>query len=463
MVAPEREGVHCRLNGRRTVTQRYPILCDGPDLAVDCACVADALGADIDPRPSASPLDEARSMIARGEAVAIAAAHGVTPEALVQLARASEASGAGVLLAGVGGDAATRDLARDLGIVAVDELRPLIAVIQLLRAGASRPWTSSARTLPEIDRARLASVLRTSERGGGRLVRVGSGHIGWLGKNDEPAVLGETRDVVAALEALREAEIGARPAMPTVEGVERQAVLDVIFGPPRALSDPASKAALAPYDLPLPVEELCTSPSRAASEAARIGFPVRIALASPDLRVWDHPDLAVDAVDNAARVRDVFRQIHALAKTRAPEARLLGVTVGAMTPAKALLRLRVRPLPGDLTVAEIAFGDPHGLASDDRTMTVLPASIDRIELVLGRLRGRALLLGASAPERREAAASLGDVLLRVAAFVHEWRREIVSVEIDPVALLVGGAVEVREACVTVGDAFVRSLDAPASP
>ena len=86
-------------------------------------------------------------------------------------------------------------------------------------------------------------------------------------------------------------------------------MLDVLFGPRRALSDPASKAALEPYDVPMPIEELCASASRAAAEANRIGFPVRISLASPDLRVWDHPDLRVDMVDNAARVRDTFRQL----------------------------------------------------------------------------------------------------------------------------------------------------------
>jgi hypothetical protein len=55
--------------------------------------------------------------------------------------------------------------------------------------------------------------------------------------------------------------------------------------------------------------------------------------------------------------------------------------------------------------------------------------------------------------------AIGDVLMRLAAFVHQWRREIESVEVNPLASLVGGQLEVREACVTVGDAFSRSLNA----
>ena len=87
--------------------------------------------------------------------------------------------------------------------------------------------------------------------------------------------------------------------------------------------------------------------NRAASEAARIGFPVRIALASPDLRVWDHPDLAVDGVDNAARVRDVYRQIMGMANERQPEAHLLGVHVTATTSFVSFTN-KAPPRPGFL-------------------------------------------------------------------------------------------------------------------
>jgi hypothetical protein len=47
--------------------------------------------------------------------------------------------------------------------------------------------------------------------------------------------------------------------------------------------------------------------------------------------------------------------------------------------------------------------------------------------------------------------------MRVAALVNDRRQEIDRVELLPLALLLGGGVEVREACVTVNDAFERSL------
>jgi hypothetical protein len=348
-------------------------------------------------------------------------------------------------------------IARDLGLVAVDEIRPMLAALALGHAGAPQPWAVSTRGLSPVDRIRLG--LRGTTHGTGRLVRLDDGRIGWVGNGTEAAVaLGEARDAADALRAIREAASAAPPGRAIVEGVDDRAVTDVLFGPPRALSDPASKAALGPYGLPLPVEELCSSPSRAAAEAARIGFPVRIALASPDLRIWDHPDLAVDGVDNAARVREVFRQITALATERRPDARLLGVTVGATTTAIALLRVLAVPLDEGWVLAEIGFADPHGLASGDRTRTVLPASTEQIERALARLRGASLVLSGPPTRRRAHVEAIADSLLRLSAFVDRHRNEVVSVEIRPLALLVGGGVEAREACVTVSDYFLRSLE-----
>jgi hypothetical protein len=257
---------------------------------------------------------------------------------------------------------------------------------------------------------------------------------------------------------MRASQDPSRPKVPVVQGVEPRTVRDVILGPRRALSDPASKAALAQYDVPLPTEELCATPSRAASEASRIGFPVRVALASPDLRLWDHPDLAAE-VYSAGQARDAFRQIMAMAKNRAADARLLGVSVSASTIARTLLRVRMEPLAAGPVLCEIGFADPHGRASADSTHTVLPATAKALERVLLRLRGSSILLAGTPQERTLAVSAIGDVLMRLAAFVHQWRAEVEAVEVNPLAILVGGELELREACVTVGDAFSRSLNA----
>jgi hypothetical protein len=394
----------------------------------------------------------------RSAAIAVAAVlTAPSAEALVAYRRAAP----NVLLCVLSSDDRTIDLARDLGIVAVRRPKALMGALSLVARGHDRAFTATLRGLSDVDRVRLVTAT-TPERGGGLLLRGAAGLLVHKDEDGDEVAIGEPDDATEALSAMARAFGGGTRPKSILEGVDPQAVLDVIFGPPRALSDPASKAALLPYGVPLPLEELCTSPSRAAAEAGRIGYPVRIVLASPDLRVWDHPDLALDGIDNAARVRDVFRQMMTLARARAPEARLLGVTVTATTVARALLRVVATPLPEGLVQMEIGFADPHGQAALDRTVTALPAPIGRIEGVLGRLQGRELILSGTPNERRATVEAIADVLLRVAAFVDDRREEVTTVEVDPLAVLLGGGAEVREACVTVGDAFLRSLEAGAT-
>ncbi len=436
----------------------WTIASESVELAVECARIAEPLGITLEPIVSPKPVQAALQAIAEKKTVAIATTEAPTPEDLVALAEAPAIDGMRVAIAileSASAPIATIALAGDLGLVAVDEVRPLVAAIALLESGAKEPWLATTRRLPDADRARLASFGRT--RDGLSLIRSDDGGVSAQTTAGD-VLLGEPRDVATALRALRAAHAVERREHIPVEGVDRDAVGEIVFGPPRALSDPASKAALAPYGIPVPEEELCASPSRAASEASRIGFPVRIALASPELRVWDHPDLAVDAVDNAARVREVFRQIMALARARQPNARLLGVTVTATRAAQALLRVTARALPRGLVLAELGFADPHGVASGDHTHTVLPVKEASIERVLARLAGSALLLEGSPATRKLVVDSIAEVLLRLAAFVHDRREDVEAVEIDPLAILVGGGVEVREACVKVGDVFLRSLD-----
>lgn len=432
----------------------WSIFCDCPELAVDVARDAQRIGLPVEPEVRDRPWEDAIVAVRRGVRAAVVLQESLDPDLAVRLSDAMRGAGRKVPVAAIGSQ--SLDLLHDLGLPAVHETGPLVAVAALLDVGTERPWAAATKDLPAVDRVRLGDSV--SHRSDGRFVRVENGLIAHQGSGSEAMPVGAPRDVASALRAMRASQDASRPKVPVVQGVEEDAVLDVILGPKRALSDPASKAALGPYDIPLPIEELCATPSRAASEAARIGFPVRVALASPDLRLWDHPDLAIE-VFSAGQVRDAFRQIMAVAKNRSNEARLLGVTVSAATMARTLLRVRLEPLVSGPILTEVGFADPHGRASSDVTQTVLPATSKALERVLLRLRGSSLLLAGTSQERAEAVSSIGEVLMRLAAFVHQWRNEIDRVEVNPLAILVGGDLEIREACVTVGDAFSRSLRA----
>jgi hypothetical protein len=437
---------------RTAMRKAWSILCDCPELAVDVARDADRIGLSVAPIVADKPVETAIEGVAAGEPTALALEGKIEADQIVQLAEAMRTKGAKVPLAIIGPQ--PLGLFHDLGLPAVHETGPMVAIAALLDTPTEHPWAATTKELPAVDRVRLGDSM--SHRADGRFLRIDDGLLAHQDEAGASRPIGTPRDVATAVRAMRASHEASRPKVPVVQGVEADAVLDTILGPRRALSDPASKAALGPYDVPLPLEELCATPSRAASEASRIGFPVRVALASPDLRLWDHPDLVAE-VFSAAQARDAYRQIMALARSRSADARLLGATVSAATMARTLLRVRMEPLPSGPVLAEIGFADPHGLASGDATQTVLPATARALERVLHRLQGSSLLLEGNAQERKQAVSAIGEVLMRLAAFVHQWRDQIEAVEVNPLAILVGGELEIRQACVTVGDAFSRSL------
>jgi hypothetical protein len=447
----------------------WAIVCESADLAVQCLAAAQQLELSVTPSVELALREAALRAIQSGQATAVVYLTPPPLADLVELSYAARGKAWPVALALPAPVESRRSLlavAAELGLCAVTELRPLLSALALLSAGGHDAFTASARSLGASDRARLRLALAGTPKGRAHFVSVDADRIGYSADADARAImLGEARDVAEALLALRAMEPTAVPVLSSVDGVDARAVLDVIFGPRRALSDPTSKAALAPYGIPVPVEELCGSASRAAAEASRIGFPVRISLASPDLRVWDHPDLSIDMVDNAARVRDTFRQLIAAAQGRlssdpklGPQAenRVMGVLVTATSEAQALLSVRAWALPQERVAMEVGFADPHGRAARDNTVTILPSELSVIERGLRRLEGAGLLFDTSPAQHRARIESIADVLLRIAAFVNDRRQEIESVELRPLALLLDGSAEVREACVTVSDWFERN-------
>lgn len=440
------------------MTHRPPVFCETAELAAEAASTAEAMGLGVETHLSVQPVEAAALAAGKGApAIALCLAP-PEPAALVSALDTCSAADALVLAILNPKFAQMRALCADLGVACVSEIAPALTLLALLRSGVSRPWKANSRKVTSLDKLRLEGILGGSERSAGKLHSLGAKGLAIQAhENGDLVQLGHARHVAEALAALAhrrpQPHLATRPALPGDLGPAR----DVLFGPPRLLSDPSSKAALLPFGLPMPQEELCTSPSRASSEAARIGFPVRISLASPDLRVWDHPDLSIDGVDNAARVRDVYRQLTSVALERAPDARVLGVTVTATTLARALLRVTARPMPGGRTLLRIGFADPHGAAVRDATSTLLPSTSEGIAAAIERLSGHILLLGDAASERERNVELLSELFERIGSFIEAFGREVARIELHPLALLVGGGAEIREAAIQVTDAFVRDL------
>lgn len=443
---------------------RTVILADEAELVVECAALARDLGLGVEVVFAADPIADARRRVDSMDAIAMVFAGAPEPHAFVALTRVVRERGTRMFAAILGARQSSLDwvpLARDLGVVALDETAPLLAALAIAAAGIERPWAISLSGLPRADRERFAHLGHLRQSGGGWVSRANPTQLAIAAERTGPAVLvGEPRDVEAAIVAFHAAQASTRnaAAAPRTNESSKASVRTTLFGPRRTLSDPASKGALSAYGVATPAEELCASPSRAANEATRLGFPVRIAIASPDLRVWDHPDLAVAGVENAAQVREMYRELMAAAEARARGARILGVTVSTLPEPRALLRVRISPVGDGEALAMIGFADAHGVAAGDHTHTVLPLAPARLERVLARLAGVDLLFSGALSERKRLVESLADLLQRAAELVVDNADAIEAVEIDPLAVLYDGTTEARDAAIHVTDRFEREME-----
>ncbi len=134
---------------------RARIACDQAELVVDCVAAATSLGVDALPSLETDPWAAATSWLAPGEVIGIALSTAPSPERLLSLATAARRADARVCAAFVADVRELRDLARDVGIVAVRELRALLGAMALVAGDASAPWRASTRTLSDSDQSRL--------------------------------------------------------------------------------------------------------------------------------------------------------------------------------------------------------------------------------------------------------------------------------------------------------------------
>ena len=460
-----------------SVTESEQVWVETPDLGVTCRAAAEQIELPVTvevlpPTTTARQLPEAGHNPARLAMVWLTPPPVATVAGLAQAARRRGCKVVVGLLADPVKLDTLPELAADLGLIVLTEIESLLAALALLRAGLPRPWALSSKALPPAAQAQLAPLTSNEERRHGALTMLDPLVLAVQAPDNSeqaatPARVGTVQALSQAIAAMRVASDIPPPATAAME--PQPDARDILYGPARALSDPASKRVLELFGVPIPSERLCASPSRAAAEAQRLGWPVRVSLASPDLRLWDHPELCRDGLTSASDVKEAFRELQSHAQALDTKARVLGSTVAATAPTQAILRAEIRPLETvghsepDATrraVVRLGFADPHGLASGDHTDTLLPTTGPGLERVLARLAGSPLLLGGGMAQRRVVVEGLRDLLMRCLGLLNA-HPELQLLLVEPLALLPGGRWEVRDASLEVGDAFQQALDRPA--
>lgn len=232
--------------------------------------------------------------------------------------------------------------------------------------------------------------------------------------------------------------IRSRPEPEYVEfDVDReavQAVFDKVRSEDRAsVGDAETRQILKAFDLQIPRSEIAENPDEAIEIAQKIGYPVVLKIASPDiLHKTDVGGVKV-GLNNQTDVRDAFELMVYRAQRYVPDAHIWGCLVQEMVPSgglEVLVGMNRDPQFGPLVT--FGLGGIYVETLKDVTFRVAPFSRLEAQEMLTEIRAHALLDGVRGQPEVDKAAIV-DTLLRIGQLVQDFP-DIVELDINPLVV-----------------------------
>ncbi len=211
-------------------------------------------------------------------------------------------------------------------------------------------------------------------------------------------------------------------------------VLDEVRAEERlSIGDAEARQILTAYGLQIPQSEIADTPEQAIDLARKIGYPVVLKIASPDiLHKTDVGGVKV-GLNSPEDVRDAFELMTYRAQRYVPRAHLWGCLVQEMVPEggqEVLVGMNRDPQFGPLIT--FGLGGIYVETLKDVTFRVAPFSIQEAEEMLNEIRAHALLDGVRGQPPLDKAAII-DAIMRVAQLVQDFP-EIVELDISPLVV-----------------------------
>lgn len=215
-----------------------------------------------------------------------------------------------------------------------------------------------------------------------------------------------------------------------------------------AVGDAEARRVMEAYGIPLPQSALARSPEEAVEAAERIGYPVAMKIASPDiLHKTDIGGVRLN-ISGPDEVRDSFDLLNYRALRFMPEAEIWGVLVQEMVVEgchEVLVGMSRDPQFGPLLA--FGLGGIYVEALRDVTFCIAPVARWEAREMLSEIRGYSLLRGVRG-ERPADLEAIVDCILRVSQLVTDFP-EIVELDINPLIVCEEGkgavAVDLRMA------------------
>ena len=202
------------------------------------------------------------------------------------------------------------------------------------------------------------------------------------------------------------------------------------------LSEMEAKAILAAYGIPVTPITSASSSQAAVQAAKRLGYPVVMKIHSPQITYKSEVGGVRIDLKNEAEVRQAFEEITAAARTRAPEAQILGVTLQPMVrPVDFELIMGARKDPEFGPVMLFGLGGIYAEVLKDVGIALPPLNLMLADRMMQRTRIYRLLEGYRALPRADLP-KLAEMLMRLSQLVTEFS-EIVELIINPLLITRG--------------------------
>ena len=179
-----------------------------------------------------------------------------------------------------------------------------------------------------------------------------------------------------------------------------------------SIGDFEARQVLQAYGLRIPRSELAHTPDVAVEFASKMGYPVVLKIASPDiLHKTDVGGVKV-GLQSATDVRDAYELMVYRAQRYIPDARIWGCVVQEMVPKglEVLVGMNRDPQFGPLVT--FGLGGIYVETLKDVTFRLAPFSVSEAQEMMGEIRAHALLDGVRGQPPADKAA-IQDALLRI--------------------------------------------------
>ncbi|MCP4424044.1 MAG: acetate--CoA ligase family protein [Chloroflexi bacterium] len=202
------------------------------------------------------------------------------------------------------------------------------------------------------------------------------------------------------------------------------------------LSPEAMSQILVAYGIPAPPIKLARTPERAVSLAQRLGYPVALKIASPDItHKSDVGGVAVN-LQNAADITEAFARMTAVARAAYPEATIEGAHVQPMILDGQEVIVGVVQDPQFGPMAMFGSGGVEAEGLKDVAFALAPLSQREAEAMLEQTWAGRRLVGYRNIPAADKTAVL-DILIRLSQLAADFP-QLIEIEINPVRVLPNG-------------------------